>query len=1613
VKRIHAVALACIALASTAGCADEDDHDAASQSVVTPSVCHDPTELDAVDAFLACASDTDCPCGSRCELGACTYDCRSNSNCASGQVCDDRGRCAIGTDDPEDEIPATQGQLVASPLSFELASPLPVGTPVRQALRLSAVNAAVPEVRLAVPHGVIVTCDGTQTLPAGASCGCAAIHPADRTSLDPSSECFTTNIAAGGAARRFLVERDPAVPLPAVGPDLWSIDVYAGTQRIQIPVHLVNLSVATLPVTGHYEGRVIAPGNLAVAGESVTVTAEIGPLAGFPAGTYRFVISDPSRVLGPNGVLFGSIDCVNPPPGMGACAWSVSGAETTTPTTPTVVRSGRTTAVARGNGTLDGELEPFITGSVAGLNVRWSVALRRTGDSAAVPVYAAQPVPAVTPLAGQAAIRALFGPASTLNSSALWNRMEQWDDAGVTQSMYQCEWDAGSSSNHILCGIGQPQSCQALATEYGCHPQGDCACPPPPNLCPAMCAPKRCVFAASILDPAVPTAHKPLRCAQRYLCQSGASGELRGGELSINESSTQGALTSPGDLTCDSPSGAAQGAARFFSNHLAATPLAPSDLLDACMTDLRASFPTGTPQVQLFASAGCINLPRFFRAAHWASRPAASRAASTTPSAEDQAADAVFHRLVQQWLQIHTFVAREGNQQETIATVIKADPLSPYNTASGTGRVPSRAALLDVLENGWATLLNPAIATPLANLAPDVLAEPDYRTRPYDWRRANEELANTTLARDDQGIGVPVAMAEGLVAYLELVGNEVQAASYAVSVKDRDRALARAAKAMRYATAVDVLATQLHARAGSPAPTWVPRFTHAQRQLATAWVKTATATRRLALGENPLGVDDGDLPLYFVNPPSANERFFASSDYLLNLADHAIDEAETAYERAANTWNTWHTHTVSDRLNALASKQRKTEVRVRYGAALQQLCGAKPGKASQDMLDQWMDVNKDGEPDVDPGLCFLNATGPSACYWDAEAGMNVWRAASNDQVGFNVCMGGMLRHRLGGALRWEATNMDTFYRQLTSDSQVVAIGVLQDPVNSDLVINRPNGSIERYPIEDWNEHPRLDGDLPSEYVADAIAVCRAKYPNANPLPIEPPSSPFQHPECYAGTLGEMALSVHTASRAVDVATSRMGDLIDRYDNAMRSCMIIQGGNALINTLENRHADTMAELAFARERAEVERAAGSFISKGISAATSAVATFGISMLGVVGDAVQFHGEGVAAFIEAKQAVAEARHQALMTELRSLQQELTCFNDAEQHLVGMRTAQQEIALAMSERARALVQLANLKDQVRITVRDARVAIDREDNTSIPKFAHESWLSGHIDSYQRQMRWAKRLVYLALRAVEYEAQLSLGTEREQILRAIHPTQLEATRSAIHAQVLARNVNGRRPEEFVMQVSLCSQLDSAVGASGCDVEAFRRRLTDPSNAVYDAAGTWTGQRVSFALRPFDQYTDRCAERTWAVAALILSDGNANTGNTPTASLQLHKRNSFSSQWCDGQGVRPDPYQISARRPCRNLFLESGPITGNTPAASCDATSFTPAHLVETYFDNSIHPGFGSSTSHPGTQELAGMGLWGDYVLFIPRSVVESHVALDHISDIRLHFDYVSIAKP
>jgi hypothetical protein len=79
-----AAALAALAIAS-----------ACRESSPSSECLRSPVQLERLDrAMTSCAVDDDCPCGSACALGVCSYDCATDAECGGAALrCDERGRC--------------------------------------------------------------------------------------------------------------------------------------------------------------------------------------------------------------------------------------------------------------------------------------------------------------------------------------------------------------------------------------------------------------------------------------------------------------------------------------------------------------------------------------------------------------------------------------------------------------------------------------------------------------------------------------------------------------------------------------------------------------------------------------------------------------------------------------------------------------------------------------------------------------------------------------------------------------------------------------------------------------------------------------------------------------------------------------------------------------------------------------------------------------------------------------------------------------------------------------------------------------------------------------------------------------------------------------------------------------------------------------------------------------------------------------------------------------------------------------------------------------------------------------------------------------------------------
>ncbi|MEL7240672.1 MAG: hypothetical protein AAGK78_17570, partial [Planctomycetota bacterium] len=210
---------------------------------------------------------------------------------------------------------------------------------------------------------------------------------------------------------------------------------------------------------------------------------------------------------------------------------------------------------------------------------------------------------------------------------------------------------------------------------------------------------------------------------------------------------------------------------------------------------------------------------------------------------------------------------------------------------------------------------------------------------------------------------------------------------------------------------------------------------------------------------------------------------------------------------------------------------------------------------------------------------------------------------------------------------------------------------------------------------------------------------------------------------------------------------------------------------------------------------------------------------------------------------------------------------------------------------------------------------------------------WLDANLALFDLRMRRARRAMYLAVLTVEYEYQFS-SLERAAVLAATLPQQLEASLQRLRDELRQGTPQGGgNPTELLTVVSLrrnllqlASRNDDAQRHPLSEEERFRRIISAPRYAVYDDAGQYIGQEIPFTIQPFGalRLGDagaipllsglNCAERLWSVNASVLGQDLMNRTNTSIVTLQVRKRNTFSSQWCDPRGA--SQAQVATTRP-------------------------------------------------------------------------------------------------
>jgi hypothetical protein len=338
-------------------------------------------------------------------------------------------------------------------------------------------------------------------------------------------------------------------------------------------------------------------------------------------------------------------------------------------------------------------------------------------------------------------------------------------------------------------------------------------------------------------------------------------------------------------------------------------------------------------------------------------------------------------------------------------------------------------------------------------------------------------------------------------------------------------------------------------------------------------------------------------------------------------------------------------------------------------------------------------------------------------------------------------------------------------------------------------------------------------------------------------------------------------------------------------------------------------------------------------------------------------------------------------------------------------------------------------NIKTATLRAYDEGTAALKAEQGRTLPSFAHSYWYDEKVEEFSKQFKWAKRLVYLAMRAVEYEFQESLGL-RGDVLTATHPNQLSDAIRSMQAEVATRSINRSRPQEASVVLSLRDDVLGLVDMSlyaepgernSTPLQSLQAMLWNDKYALRDKNGKWVGQGIRFVVDPKmnSQLKDRCAERLWRITATIQGDGLSSI--EPGTPIKILKRNTFSSQWCEGK-AEGSPMQVGHLQPSRNLFKDQ---TGPSDPTENDA-----------YSTASIYPWFNvrrsdfyKTTYQDGaSEELAGRGLYGDYVLLFPAEMLEgkdvpnppdgklqasfkvNQFPLGRVEDVLIRFDYLSV---
>lgn len=1091
---------------------------------------------------------------------------------------------------------------------------------------------------------------------------------------------------------------------------------------------------------------------------------------------------------------------------------------------------------------------------------------------------------------------------------------------------------------------------------------------------------------------------------------------------------TLASLYGPGELSCAGPfpqkafgvdSGFLQNRGEYLTNCVASLDL------------------TGAPAFADASTPGaCANRTRVMTALGYATETDRLRAFGGGQPVDVDLSRQHLH-LFQQWMSVMSVVAMEPRRLNTLAPLLPAgsstDKLRQYSDWQLVFTSVKRSV------NAWDLMLHPRFGAALMSTPGDALAVPDYR----------QAFGSTlTFPLGEQGVGLPVTMLftlsqqlnamQGLIddlLYVRAPGDQVQpVADSLASFLPRSVVIFAAAQGLR------------DAARSVGTPTWELQWQAARSAWGTSTARLLNQLNFLELGKNPLGIEEGDLPLYRLgDQQGTGRRFSAVSDSLLgreDLPDPAI--APTLLEQARQSEQLARTSITSilqrdlvTQQEAGASSRRIEDMKRFYGDQVSSLCGDYNSFTVLDMM-----------PSPNPDTCYL-APGCTDSPVDYADRLNI------ADLGYQICMAQNLRQRFGTAV---STGQATLDAQLDALPRVPydASKPFFSSSFGDALLNGFRQGYEGVRVPEI----RLPAGVDTAAVAAVESLCgsmRAATFGARPT-VTPtscqntdecpvglicrsgtrtcvPDDDIPDPACYRGSLGDAALAVTGAATEVDIARAELEEFTERYDGAMRGCFILKQGNAAVEAAIVQLNSTMTSMANAKFAAD-QTAKIAQKARDLFSLEKPWQWVGSLIFG----AVQQAAESTADTLALKMDEAERQHELTVEKLENETELRQCINEAEIELVGARSASLRVRRQAQALSQTIVQFNNLKAAMQGALDDGRSSIEAEAYRRVAVAQVDFWLDSNLDLHAQRMRRARRALYLAILATEYEFQFT-SLERAKALSAKTTAELEDSLRRVRDQVRrGAPAGGGNPTQLITVLSLKKNLlqlanreTSTAGAQQLDeTERLQRLLTSPQYAVYSPEGRYLGQELAFSIQPLAAFGLgdtgavpllsglNCAERLWAVNASVLGEGLMAGTDSSIITLQLRKRNTFGSQLCSSSGSSDESrLQSASTRPSQNLFVD--PYSANTWTDDSVLASLTDTRETSTYSFATVQARTNVSQRELERLEyldgqstaLAGRGVFGDYTLFIPATTQSvqgsAGLKLDRVSDVLIRLDYVA----